>query len=290
MSCRTSHPPLDFRRVGARGIPEISESRVCGLRGSLPLRMIGRMIQFLTAAAATDRGLVRKKNEDSFLCLPSHGVFVVADGIGGASGGDIASRAVCQHIQDAFETPVSAALVLADKVKLIREAVNTASAWLRITAKRIGVRAMGSTISALVFDPTPDAPHVIVLHAGDSRVYRLRGETLTRMTEDHSAARESGFSEDQTAPAYLQGVITRAVGIHDAVDLERTEVEVREDDLFVVCSDGLYNMIKPFEMRALLLKHRKDIEQLPAHLIEAANAAGGFDNITVAVIAVEAGG
>ena len=85
-------------------------------------------------------------------------------------------------------------------------------------------------------------------------------------------------------------MITRAVGIHDAVDLERTEVEVREDDLFVVCSDGLYNMIKPFEMRALLLKHRKDIEQLPAHLIEAANAAGGFDNITVAVIAVEAGG
>ncbi len=97
------------------------------------------MIQFLTAAAATDRRLVRKKNEDSFLCLPSHGVFVVADGIGGASGGDIASRAVCQHIQDAFETPVSAALVLADKVKLIRDAVNTASAWLRITAKRINL-------------------------------------------------------------------------------------------------------------------------------------------------------
>lgn len=251
--------------------------------------MITPMIQFLTAAAATDRGLVRKKNEDSFLCIPSHGVFVVADGIGGASGGDIASRAVCQHIQDAFEAPVSAALVLADKVKLIRESVNLASAWLRITAKRIGVRAMGSTVSALVFDPTPGAPHVIVLHAGDSRVYRLRGDTLTRVTEDHSAARESGFSEDHSAPAYLQGVITRAVGIQDVVDLERTEVDVREGDLFVVCSDGLYNMLRPPELRTLLQKHRGDIETLPGRLIDAANAAGGFDNITAAVIAVSSG-
>ena len=245
------------------------------------------MIQFLKAAADTDRGLVRKKNEDAFLSLPSHGIFVVADGIGGVSGGDIASRAVCRHIQDAFENPISAALVLADKIKLIRDVVNDASAWLRVTARRIGVRAMGSTVSVMIFDASPSASCATILHAGDSRVYRLRDKCLCSLTDDHTAVRESGYGKEDIAPAYLQGVITRAVGIHESVELERTEVDLQRNDLFLICSDGLYNMLEPEEMNRILTASMSNIQELPTRLIEAANAAGGYDNITAAVILLE---
>jgi serine/threonine protein phosphatase PrpC len=242
---------------------------------------------FLHAAAATDIGLRRQNNEDAILAIPEAGFFAVADGIGGGAAGEMASEAVREALCTRFDPTAPAANRTGDPVARAIRAVEEANVRIRREALHQEWIGTGTTVVVLVWR-ADDPRSAVILHAGDSRAYLWRNRRLQQLTIDHSlaaSARSLGLAE--VAPMF-QGVITRAVGIEDEIELEQTPVAVEPGDLFILCSDGLTNSI-PDQALAVLLGDRApdgSLARLAAKLIEAANAAGGDDNISVVLIRV----
>ncbi len=244
--------------------------------------------KYLDSAALSDVGKRRKNNEDSLIMLPEHGVFCVADGMGGAKGGEIASKATCEMLQTVYSESPDApfAVTVAAGTCLAARALNRASQWIKNHAEEHGLTGCGSTAVLLLFDrvtPTRAA----VLHAGDSRAYRLRKGKLQQLSTDHSVAAAAGVADEKDLPAMFRGVITRAVGLESTVKLEETLVDVQPDDLFFLCSDGLSKMVSDKQMQKLLQRHSKEnVSELAKHLIDQALHAGGEDNVSVVLVRV----
>ncbi len=235
-------------------------------------------------STATDIGRRRKRNEDMVLAMPEHGVFLLADGMGGGSAGDVASRAVCFYIRDAITArSPQGPLSLADSVAVVRDATNRASKWIRSITPQLGARIVGTTLIALIFDPERPA-RAVALHAGDSRLYRWRTRHLEPLTIDHSAANTLGVADLDELPPSMRGMITRAVGVREDVELEENELSVVQGDLFLLCSDGFYNMVSAPEAAPLFIELKQDTEALAARMISVANEAGGYDNISVLLV------
>ena len=155
----------------------------------------------------------------------------------------------------------------------------------------MGCQASNSKTTAVVL--LFDAWHPgqgVCLHAGDSRVYLYRGDRFKQVTRDHSVAAAAGVSEEKSLPAFFRGVVTRAVGLDEHVDLEITPVEVHPGDLFLLCSDGLTKMVTDAALAKLLKKQLgvADLDGLAQHLVDAANTAGGEDNVSVVLVRVAA--
>jgi PPM family protein phosphatase len=244
----------------------------------------------LTVVARTDPGRVRKNNEDAAVVLPEHGVLCLADGMGGGASGEIASAKVVECVAGAFEG-AAAADPLPKKCQRIVDALQKASRWINQQAQDKGFREMGSTAVVLVLDAVRPG-RGMVLHAGDSRAYRLRAGHVQQLSTDHSVAQAAGVSDAKAMPSIFRGVLTRAVGIQPSVMVELTPVEVQADDLFLLCSDGLSNMVQEKELQEILLQAgQRGLEGTALHLIERANAAGGSDNITavLGVVVARAG-
>ena len=227
----------------------------------------------------TDVGKRRQRNEDSLGVIARHGIFVVADGMGGVDGGDYSSQKVVSDLQDAFRKLDPDSQTYSERLDLICDTVNASSAAIREEAGNRGISGMGTTFVAICFD-LEDPTRAMALHVGDSRVYRFRHRNLEALTKDHSLAAESGISDSMAIPMFMAGVITRAVGVRDSVEVERTPVVVEPGDSYMICSDGLYNMVQEPDMTAIFCS----TEDPSADLVQAANHAGGFDNITVIVI------
>lgn len=245
---------------------------------------------YLSCAALSDVGRRRKNNEDSLVTLPDNGVFCVADGMGGVQGGEVASKAVVDALQKAFkDSPEAPFSVTADaSAKLFERAVNAASHWIKERAEGLGISGTGSTAVGLVFDRVTPCQG-IALHAGDSRAYRFRDDKLVQLTTDHSVAAAAGLPDDSTLPAMFRGVITRAVGLDRNVALEATPFDVKDGDVFLLCSDGLDKMLSDRRIQKIIRKHKADpLEQMAKCLIDEALEEGGEDNVTVIVIRVEA--
>ncbi|HOE61817.1 MAG TPA: protein phosphatase 2C domain-containing protein [Kiritimatiellia bacterium] len=243
---------------------------------------------YLESAAVTDVGRRRKNNEDALVELPACGVFCVADGMGGAKGGEIASQATVEALQTVFEHSTDApfAVTAAAAARLAARALNQASAWIRENAEERGLTGCGSTAVMLLFDRINPAC-ARVLHAGDSRAYRLRGGRLEQLSQDHSVAAAAGLKDEKDLPAMFRGVITRAVGLEKSVRLEETLVEVHGADLYLLCSDGLSKMVSDRHIQKLLRKHATEpIGTLAQRLIDEALHAGGEDNISVILVRV----
>jgi serine/threonine protein phosphatase PrpC len=230
----------------------------------------------------TDVGKRRKRNEDSLGVVARHGIFLVADGMGGVDGGDYSSRKVVDMITNAFELLDPDAITFDDKLNLIEETINAASVVIKKEAELRGISGMGTTVVLMCFDVL-EPGRACIMHAGDSRVYRHRNHDLEALTVDHSMAAESGLSDSSLVPVFMAGVITRAVGVRSDVKVDRTPVDVRKGDMYILCSDGLYNMIRRPQFCALLQHRPLDPA---AELVNAANDAGGFDNITVVLVEV----
>ena len=243
---------------------------------------------YLSSVELTDIGRRRKNNEDSMVSLPGTGVFCVADGMGGVHGGEVASKAIVDSLRNVFLNPSDAALPLTADVsaKMFERALNEASSWIRERADGLGISGTGSTAVGLVFDGvTPSRG--IALHAGDSRAYRLRDDTLAQLTTDHSVAAAAGLPDDSTLPFMFRGVITRAVGLDRTVVLEATPFDVMPGDIFLLCSDGLDKMLSDRRIQKIMRKHQADpLEQMAKCLIDEALYEGGDDNVTVIVIRV----
>lgn len=239
----------------------------------------------LESSELTDTGKHRSNNEDAALRLPGSGVFCVADGMGGAADGDLASRTVVDAIDEAFSGRHSDGEPDFERVKqLIREAALNANAWIKEYAEDRGSGGMGTTLVVLAFDPVAPG-NAVVMHAGDSRAYRLRGDTLTRLTRDHSLVSDAGLDDRESLGPMFRAMVTRAVGIRADVDLEETPVDVAENDLFLLCSDGLTAMVCDEELALILRENRGlDADGICRLLVDKSNRKGGEDNITVLLV------
>ncbi len=244
------------------------------------------------SAARTDVGLKREHNEDSFLVNEDLGLYVVCDGMGGHAGGETASRLAVQTIERELlgarlrpddplasdapiaETPLAAAL---------REAVEGAcAAVFRTSRANPELAGMGTTcISLLIRDQK-----AIVGHVGDSRAYLVRDGEVHQLSEDHSLVNEQVraglLSEEEAKHSRLKNIITRSVGFEEDVLVDVLGVETRVGDKFLLCSDGLTNLISNEEIRDSLLTH--DLDDVPVRLIQLANDRGGDDNITAVAV------
>ena len=228
------------------------------------------------AAGLTDTGRRRRQNEDALVCDPP--LFAIADGMGGAQAGELASRLAAAAIEEAAQ-------VLRGEEEVV-DAVRTANA--RIFQRSLedpAVAGMGTTATVVLVDETAGA--LTVAHVGDSRAYRYREGTLEQLTIDHSLVgelvRSGRLTEDEAAVHPQRSVITRALGTEADVEVDTRAVDVAPGDLVLLCSDGLSGMVRDDEIARVLDAAGGDPHRAAADLVAAANAAGGEDNVTVVV-------
>jgi protein phosphatase len=233
------------------------------------------------SAAATDPGRRRRHNEDAYVCEPP--LFAVADGIGGAQAGELASRLAAAALR---ETGADGSDPRRHVDELIQEA--NRRVYERQTSDA-AASGMGTTITvALLHDDM-----VWIGHVGDSRAYLVRDGELEQLTEDHSLVAElvrTGKLSPEEAETHPQrSVVTRALGTDPNVDVDTFEVEARAGDLFLLCSDGLTTMVDEETILTEIDGNRGDLRSAAKALVRAANRGGGEDNITVVFFEVEPG-
>ena len=225
----------------------------------------------MRAAAATDPGRRRRHNEDDYVCQPP--LFAIADGMGGAQAGEVASGLAAAVLEEAGGDERGEQRV----ESLIHEANRRVFQRSNEDAATSG---MGTTMTVALVDGST----IAFGHVGDSRGYRLRAGELEQLTDDHSLVGElvrSGKLSVEEAESHPQrSVITRALGTEPDVDVDTFTVEAEPGDVYLLCSDGLTDMISGHEIHTLL-EQQDDLERAARALIDAANAGGGDDNITV---------
>jgi PPM family protein phosphatase len=228
------------------------------------------------AAGLTDRGRRRRQNEDAFVCDPP--LFAIADGMGGAQAGELASRIAAAVIEQGAATARDEDGVVA--------AVRAANALIFERALNDpGAAGMGTTATVALVDERDET--LTIAHVGDSRAYRYRNGALEQLTTDHSLVAElvrSGrLTEAEAAVHPHRSVITRALGTDAEVDVDTLTVPLAAGDLVLLCSDGLSAMVRDEEIVAVLVSSAGDPHHAAEALVRAANAAGGDDNVTVVV-------
>jgi protein phosphatase len=230
----------------------------------------------------SNTGNKRRRNEDSFVVAPP--LFAVADGMGGAQAGEVASKLAAAALED---TDPGSSGGVERVVELIQEA--NRRVYERSNADP-AASGMGTTITAALVEGT----NVTFGHVGDSRAYLVRDGVIEQLTEDHSLVNElmkSGKLSAEEAETHPQrSVITRALGTDPDVDVDTFVVEARENDLFLICSDGLTTMVGDDDILELLEKYHDDLDRAAKSLVAAANRAGGEDNITVVAFTIGAEG
>lgn len=239
----------------------------------------------------TDPGRVRENNEDAALFDDSTGLGVLADGMGGYNAGEVASGMATQFIQSEMARWLTEAGGLAGP-REIRRALeicvdNANLAILNAAISNPRYAGMGTTLVVGVFQ----GESLLVGHVGDSRCYRMRHAQLVQLTKDHSLLQEqidAGLlTPEQAAISLNKNLVTRALGVDDSVMLEINEHLVAAGDTYLMCSDGLSDMVTDAEI-ATILQMPLPLERRAKCLIDAANAHGGRDNITVLLVEAEA--
>jgi PPM family protein phosphatase len=237
-----------------------------------------------TASALTDRGRKRASNEDAFGLSVEHGVYIVCDGMGGAAAGEVASTlAVGEMMQWLTQRPRTSPppIEAAEAVAAANEAIYSRS------QRNQSLNGMGTTLVALLVEDR----RAWMVNVGDSRGYRLRNSNLEQVTLDHSLVEEQirlgQMSQEEALRSPLKNVITRALGTQSAVTPDIFEFETEPGDLFLLCSDGLVRELSDSVIESLL---RLDLtlEEMCSRLVEAANEAGGHDNITCLLVRADA--
>lgn len=231
-------------------------------------------------AFKTDVGKKRKNNEDALGAFPEGGIFCVADGMGGGDDGEIASAAVVKAVDDVSRRCSTGAGHDAKDVAAVLEAgLSDASAWIwkRASAKKISV--CGSTFVGVILDSTVPAK-ALAIHAGDSRIYVIRGNKVKQITRDHSASELMGEKDESKVNPLFRSMIVNAVGIRKTVECERTPFKVAAGDRILVCSDGLYRMVDDRRIGEVSAANA-DVEKAVDALVAAALDGGGVDNVSV---------
>ena len=226
----------------------------------------------------TDTGRQRRDNEDNaFVRAP---LFVVADGMGGAQAGEVASQLAVEEFHEALPDEGSAEERLTERIRAANRRIYDLS---RTQHEHAG---MGTTLTAVYLDDD----HLAVAHVGDSRAYIFRDGELTRLTQDHSLVeelvRQGKLTEEQAAEHPQRSIITRALGIEGDVEVDTWSYAMRAGDVVLLCSDGLTSMIGE-EQIVQILRAEHSLDRAADGLIGGANDAGGRDNITVVLFRLE---
>ena len=231
-------------------------------------------------AVASDTGRRRRRNEDSYVVAPP--LFAIADGMGGAQAGEVASKLAASALEGGTTEDLGGP---ARVEALIQEA-----------NRRIFDRAstdptasgMGTTMTVALVE----GMRVVIGHVGDSRAYLVRGDSMEQLTEDHSLVNElvkSGKLTEEEAHIHPQrSVITRAVGTDPNVDVDAFTIDAEDGDVFLICSDGLTDMVGDVDILELVDRNRGDLEKAVRSLVQFANKEGGEDNITAVAFSISA--
>jgi serine/threonine protein phosphatase PrpC len=245
----------------------------------------------------TDTGKVRSHNEDSIACSEALGLAVLADGMGGYRGGEVASAiavsTIMAQIRAALERPRQPQdsgeeiRQYTPESELVRESIAKANESVyEMATSQPQYRGMGTTIVVAMFYDD----RLTVGHVGDSRLYRLAEGRLEQLTRDHTLLQElidRGFYTNEEARESLnKNLVTRALGIEATVEPDLQEEVVREGDIFLICSDGLNDAVSDEDIRLTLQRFGANLEQAAEELVKIANENGGKDNISVILVKV----
>lgn len=254
------------------------------------------LIEALEIATQSHPGMVRSHNEDSIGHDPEYGLVVLADGMGGYNAGEVASgiavSLISTEMQQAlrkaepYEVDSKTGETLA--VSMLREHITRANASIYQAAQsQPQYSGMGTTLVVALFYDN----RVSVGHIGDSRMYRLRGESLDQITRDHSLLQEQidagMITKEQARLSQNKNLVTRAVGIDPEVESEIKSYEVQPGDVYLLCSDGLNDMVVDEDIRLTLLTLQSNLSLAAAQLVQMANDNGGRDNVSVILVKVK---
>ena len=246
----------------------------------------------VVSAGLTDVGRKRNHNEDSFLVDDEIQLYVVADGMGGHAGGGTASKIAVETIdrelrknREATENPFKVESTLQDSPlpEILRGSVERACMSIFTAAQEDArLQGMGTTVIGLLVH----GDYAFFAHVGDSRAYLARGDLIQQISEDHSLVNEQikagMITPEEAKHSRYKNIITRSVGFEEEVQVDVMGLVVEAGDTFILCSDGLANMVDEKELLDLVRKNK--VEDLPKVFVELANERGGDDNITVIVV------
>lgn len=236
------------------------------------VRILARIFQ------ATHVGKVRHNNEDSLIVIEPE-TFVVADGMGGASAGEVASQMLVETVKEFLsETPPPY------NEKILMQAIAIANnKILELARQNVEYHGMGTTATILYLN----GKQAYFAHVGDSRIYRLRGDSLEQITEDHSyvetLVRRGELTHEAARVHPMKNVLTQAVGAMDELYIDAANFPVETSDTFLLCTDGLTNMVDDENIKKILQTAPNPADAL----IDAALSAGGRDNVSVIVVGVD---
>lgn len=243
-------------------------------------------------AGATHTGCVRPTNQDAFLVANDLGLWIIADGMGGHAGGNVASRITVEAIHNYITERVGHdSAINVDEISsllcsAVRHANETVLAYVTANPEFTG---MGTTV-VLLYLPAPSSPHAWVAHAGDSRAYLLRDQRISVLTRDHTVLEEriqQGLLPQSTPSSHPLGhQLTRGVGINSTIETDVSATRIQSTDEIFLCSDGLNKMLDDQDILDLLIAtHSQPPDQKCQTLIKQANMRGGKDNTTVILVA-----
>lgn len=244
----------------------------------------------LAVYGISDVGLNREHNEDSISWDIDLGLILLADGMGGHNAGEVASDMAVSAIHDALLDVLTPEMLETNAIKCedaVRESVVYANEEIHEQAHaRIECAGMGTTVVLALFHDNS----ITYANVGDSRIYRLRNGVLQQITQDHSLVQEmvdNGYlSQEEALLSTSRNLITRALGIAPEVEVDVNTDELEEDDLYLLCSDGLSDMMSDTDIQQLLNEHRPNLEKAAEALVNLANHNGGSDNISVILVAM----
>lgn len=248
----------------------------------------GKLPYNVIAFGASDAGRVRQNNEDAWMCLEEPFFYVLADGMGGHQAGEVASHeatmGLCEIVQENWKEADRTSFH--DMRKAMRFAVEQVNR--RVFKKSRSdpyLKGMGTTLCCIYFHPKG----VIYAHVGDSRIYRLRHKRFEQLTKDHSLCRElvdQGQLTEKQAPDFLyKNIITKAIGTEPSVDPSVHLSDISEGDIYLMCTDGLSDLLTTREMHGIL-NQKMSVADTVKEFVATANARGGHDNITVVIMQV----
>lgn len=245
-------------------------------------------------AGTSDAGRVRAGNEDSIVWDDALGLALLADGMGGHEGGEVASRLAVTTVLETLRKPLAEhwraeewASEISEPVLKLYAAVSHANqAVFDMALNQPEYEGMGTTLLAAYFHDD----RATLAHIGDSRIYLWRNGVLTQLTVDHTLVQErieeGTLTPDEAPFSGDRGVLTRALGVDPVVEVDMRDVIVQGGDIFLLCSDGCYDMLTYEETEDILQSFRDDPEQLTRQLVRKANENGGYDNISAVAIRI----
>jgi PPM family protein phosphatase len=249
----------------------------------------------LVHVEVTDVGKVRDHNEDAIGARPEIGLWVLADGMGGYNAGEVASGIAVKTIIDLVSEAckrerrgdIETGTGLMRQTIVLRDAILRANKVINQTAQsQPQCEGMGTTLVASLFYDN----RVSIAHVGDSRMYRLRGNRFEQVTMDHSLLQElvdRGFySQEEAQRSTNRNYVTRALGVEANVEVEMQEMEVQKGDYFLMCSDGLPDMVEDEDIHLTISTFNNDVKTVGEQLIKLTNDNGGRDNVSVVLVRV----